>query len=198
MIGLTSMEAVEAMLILNRKCGVLCGPSSGANYKVAIDYLKSVDATLTERKKAVFVVCDRMEWYISYIRQHMPQLFGEQDKKNALKKFDSLSAPAAGSVKVGDFSLWQDKNPQAIIIDIRSHDSFQMVSMPKSINMPIEMFEKWIDNNNPFPADASVLLVCAIGERSRHYAAYLNSIGCKALNLDGGILAYHDICQVAA
>lgn len=198
MIGLSSMEAVEGMLELNRRCGVLCGPSTGANYKVALDYLREIDATLTERKKAVFLVNDRMEWYISYVRERMPHLFGERDKENPIQDFDSVAASQAPHINAENLDTWQKQNANAVIIDMRSKDSFQMIRIPNSINMPVEMFEKWIDNNNPFPANTPVLLICAIGERSRHYASYLQSLGCDAHNLEGGILAWHDSCRIAA
>ncbi len=197
-IALSSMEAVEGMMTLNRQCGVLCGPSSGANYKAAIDYLKTIDDQLTERKKAVFIVCDRMEWYISYIRERMPHIFGEQNKENGIQNYDGLKAPPAKVIRAENFGQWQRENSNAVMIDIRSRDSFQVISMPQSINMPVEMFEKWIDNNNPFPANTPVLIICAIGERSRHYASYLSSLGCQAWNLEGGILSWHDTCRIAA
>ncbi len=197
-IGLSSMEAVEGMLILNRRCGVLCGPSSGANYQAAIRYLQHVDATLTERKKAVFIVCDRSEWYISYVRERMPEIFGDMEKDNGVQAFDSLNKPPVQEVKAMQFAQWHTKNANAVIIDIRAKDSFDLINMPGSINMPVELFEKWIDDNNPFPANTPVLLICAVGERSRHFASYLNSLGCQAWNLEGGIMTWYDIQRMAA
>lgn len=194
-VTLSSMQAIEGALILNRHCGVLCGPSSGANYMAAIEHLKNIDSQLTERKKAVFVVCDRVEWYISYIRERMPEIFNEQHKENNIYDFDSLIEPPVAEVKPDDFEKWQLENTNAIIIDIRSPETFQLVSMPKSINMPVEIFEKWINNNNPFPINTTVLLICAVGERSRHFASYLNKMGCHALNLEGGIMSWNDVCQ---
>lgn len=198
MVALASSEALEGMLELNRKCGVLCGPSSGANYKASLDYLRTIDATLTTRKKAVFLVNDRMEWYLSYIRERMPEIFGDRSKENAIQNFDSEAASPAPAIHANDLEIWMGENPNALIVDIRSSDSFQMLKIPQSINMPVEMFEKWIDNNNPFPNDTPVILVCAIGERSRHYATYLQSMGCNAFNLDGGIMAWYDDCKIAA
>jgi cysteine synthase B len=66
------------------------------------------------------------------------------------------------------------------------------------MNMPQDLFEKWIVSERPLSAEAPLLVVCAIGERSRHYAAYLCSRGYKAHNLDGGIMAWMDRGQAAA
>lgn len=198
MVSLSSMEALDGMLELNRKCGILCGPSSGANYTAALDYLRKIDGTLTTRKKAVFLINDRMEWYISYVRERMPEIFGDRAKENAIQHFDSETASPAPAISADDLDQWLAQHPDALIVDIRSSDSFKMLTIPNSMNMPVEMFEKWIDNNNPFPSDKPVVLVCAIGERSRHYAAYLRTMNCNAYNLDGGIMAWYDDCKIAA
>jgi hypothetical protein len=45
--------------------------------------------SLTERKKAVFIVCDRVEWYISYIQKRRPDLF--DSKKQSIKPIHSIT-----------------------------------------------------------------------------------------------------------
>jgi rhodanese-related sulfurtransferase len=65
--------------------------------------------------------------------------------------------------------------------------------MPSSVNMPLELFQKWIDGQNPFQDNLSVLLICAVGEKSRYYAGYLRSLGCNAYNLTGGIMTWKDL-----
>jgi rhodanese-related sulfurtransferase len=37
------------------------------------------------------------------------------------------------------------QHKSTIIIDIRAAQSFDLVSIPNSINMPLEIFQKWID-----------------------------------------------------
>lgn len=71
----TSQDAIQGVLDLVRLYGVMAGPSSGATYCAALRFLKSVDADLTERKSAVFVVFDRLELYLSYIEERRPDLF---------------------------------------------------------------------------------------------------------------------------
>jgi cysteine synthase len=75
MVGVSAQDAISGLLDLARRYGVLCGPSSGAAYMAALRYLKTQDAKATTRQKAVFVVCDRVELYLSYIEARRPDIF---------------------------------------------------------------------------------------------------------------------------
>lgn len=191
---ISEQEAVEAMLVLVRRCGVLCGPTSGSNFAGALKYLRGVDGMLDERRKAVFIACDRMEWYLSYIRERRPDLFGEARKDNSLFLYEEkpLSQEMEIDAEYADAFIAQDKT---MVVDIRTAQSFAMVNMPGSVSMPVELFRTWIDGQNPFPKGTRVLLVCAVGEKSRYYAGYLRSLGCDAYNLSGGIMAWRDQAQ---
>lgn len=68
-------EAIDGVIDLMRLYGVMAGPSSGATYHAALKHLRAVDATLTAPKKAVFVVCDRVELYLSWLQSRRPELF---------------------------------------------------------------------------------------------------------------------------
>lgn len=70
----TSEDAIVGMLALARKSGILAGPSSGATYMAALNYLSTIDSQLTTKTNAVFIVCDRMESYMSYLAAHKPEL----------------------------------------------------------------------------------------------------------------------------
>lgn len=194
---ITEQQAIDGMLTLAQQCGVLCGVSSGANYTAAIEYLREIDSTLSERKSAVFIVCDRMEWYISFLKTRRPSLFSEPERDNALSRFDSTSIDIVPTIRAEALGEWKaTENP--IIIDLRAPDSFDLIRIDGSVNMPLHLFEKWIDGRNPFPQGQKILLICAVGERSRHFAAYLNHLGAEAYNLDGGILAWRDAMMEAA
>ncbi len=71
-------QALDGMLTLIRRCGVLGGPSSGAVYAGIRQHLREQSQNWTRPMKVVFLVCDRMEWYISYLQQHRPDLFDGQ------------------------------------------------------------------------------------------------------------------------
>jgi cysteine synthase B len=189
-------DAIDGMLDLNRRSGVLCGVSSGANYFAALEFLRKVDATLTERKSAVFIVCDRMEWYISFLKQRRPDLFGEKPAENALSQYEESAVSIVPEIAASQLDVFMESKP--IIIDIRTSQSFTMRSIPGSMNMPLDIFKQWIDSTNPFPPGAKVLLVCAVGEKSRYYAGYLRTLGCDTYNLQGGIMTWCDCMAEAA
>jgi len=65
-------EALTGMFTLIKRCGVLAGPSSGAVYQAIIRHLKHQQQ---RPMKVVFIVCDRVEWYLSYIQKHRPEVF---------------------------------------------------------------------------------------------------------------------------
>lgn len=194
---MTEADTIEGMMTLIRECAVLCGPTSGANFTAALRHLRSIDETLDAPKKAVFIVCDRMEWYISYVRERMPHLFGQSKIENGIHAFSSADIHIVPGVNAVEIAAWKSQNPSAMIIDTRAAQSFGLFRIPGSINMPQEQFEKWINGNNPFDIATPVLIVCAIGERSRHYAAYLRSFGAQAYNLEGGIMAWSDLQEAA-
>lgn len=196
-ITVSEQQAVDGMLELNRRCAVLCGISSGANYFGALEYLKAIDDGLTERKTAVMIVCDRMEWYISYLQQRRPELFGESEPENSLSRFELDDRAIVPEVKPENLAEFYQSNPDIVTIDIRTRQAFGLRNIEGAMNMPVELFRQWIDGQNPFPAGAGVLLVCAVGEQSRYYAAYLNTLGCRAYNLSGGLFSWCDYDQAA-
>lgn len=190
---ISEQDAIDGMLTLNRQCGVLCGVSAGANYAGAIKYLKEIDKTLTERKTAVFIVCDRMEWYISYLNERRPEIFSEPVKENSLSKYKDDASNEEFLIEPVALEKFIAQHKSSIIIDIRAAQSFDLVSIPNSINMPLEIFQKWIDGKNPFHENMIVILVCAVGEKSRYYSGYLRSLGCNSYNLSEGIMGWRDI-----
>lgn len=192
-----SGEAIDAMMDLVQKSGVLCGPTSGASYLGALRYLREIDAGLTERKKAVFIVCDRLEWYMDYIRQRRPALFGETLKTNALRAYQPTGQDNAVQINVSDVSGWIAEHAP-LVIDIRGNMAYRMMSMPGAINIPWEVFETMIDATDPFPKNKKILLVCPVGEKTAHYAGYLRSRGIDAYSLQGGMLAWRDAGQLKA
>jgi cysteine synthase B len=186
-----SGESIDAMMELVRKVGILCGPTSGASYLAALKYLRNVDDQLSERKTAVFIVCDRIEWYVEYIRQRRPQLFGQAVKTGSLRAFSPSSINDSLVVPVASAQEWISEN-DPLIIDVRGNLAYKMATVPGAINIPLELFEAMIDAAEPFPKDQIILLVCQVGEKTNRYAAYLQARNYKAWSLDGGIVGWRD------
>ena len=189
-----SGDSVDAMMDLVRGAGILCGPTSGASYLGALRYLRKVAPGLTTRKTAVFIVCDRLEWYMDYIKARRPHLFAQQVKPGSLRAFahgpanDEFSIPAAAAPQ------WiADNDP--LIVDVRGNLAFRMAAIPGALNIPWELFETMIDAADPFPGNRPVLLACPVGEKTARYAAYLRARGTRAHSLEGGILAWRNLNQ---
>lgn len=70
LVEVTAEDAVSGMLTLSRRLGVLAGPTSGATFTVAVNQLKKIDLGLDRQLNAVFIVSDRMESYMSYLKKH--------------------------------------------------------------------------------------------------------------------------------
>lgn len=68
-------DAIDAMLLLIRKCGLIVGPTTGATFSGMMEYLKKQNPEDLVGKKAVFIACDRLEPYTGYLREKRKSLF---------------------------------------------------------------------------------------------------------------------------
>ena len=191
-VTVNSMQAIEQMLILNRKLGILGGPTSGACFFGAMDYLKKLDETLTRDIKAVFVACDRMEWYMSYIEKRRPDLFNADVAVENIRNLpeDDINAYAktVDAESVGDF---MEQNAP-IVIDMRGNLAYKNGHIKNAVNITDVFFDDIVENGTPFSAESKVLLVCATGDKSKKYSALLNKKGLNVYSLDGGMVEYRN------
>lgn len=182
----TSSNAIEGMLDLIRNHGVLAGPTSGAVYSVALNKLKELDNSLNKKVKAVVILCDRMEWYMSYLKERKPEVFKLEAKPNSIQNYefseDDLEEVPNNSID--EFI----KDKQTMIIDIRSNLAYRMGHIPSSINITDSFLEEIIDNRFPFPKETRLIITCARGNSSKRIAAYLRKQGYDSFSLKGGIL----------
>jgi cysteine synthase B len=153
--------------------------------------LRKIDDQLTTRKNAVFIVCDRVEWYMDYIRQRRPQLLGQTMKPGSLRAFSQELNERECTINVDAAASWIQEH-QPTIIDVRGNLAYKVSTIPNAINIPWELFETMIDAADPFPKDRSLLLVCPVGEKTIRHAAYLRSRGYNAFGLGGGILSWRN------
>ncbi|MDR2337194.1 MAG: pyridoxal-phosphate dependent enzyme [Deltaproteobacteria bacterium] len=182
--------AIDSMLILNRKCGLLCGPTSGGAFAGTIAYLKSNPPP--KLSKVVFIACDRLEWYMSYLKKYRPSLFGGENKEN-VHNLTEQEIQAAAVVSAEDAPKWIAEN-KPLIIDLRGNTAFKTAHLPGSINITDNIFEDLTQYAPPFSKGNKVLLVCPVGDRSRAFVALLLRKGFdSAYSLDGGIVKYRDL-----
>lgn len=185
-------EAIEGMLTLNRRCGILGGPTAGAAYFGALRHLSTLDAGLTERRTAVFIVCDRIESYMSYVRRRRPDLFDRPPRQNSLDTLTEAEVTAAVQVDVIEAREWITRD-QPLIVDLRGAFAYSALHIENSVNIVDDLFDELVHGGLPFGASRPVLLVCPVGEKSARYAALLTKMGHRdARSLRGGVVAWRD------
>lgn len=187
-----SMEAIESTLILNRKLGLLAGPTSGATFNGTLKYLKKVDSSLITRKKAVFMVCDRLEWYISYMQKRRPDIFNLESKQESIRTLTENELNSTKTISLEDAPNWIEKNTP-LIIDLRGSLAFKTNHIKNSINILDSYFEEIVDSGIPFSNEQIVLLVCPVGENSKKFGALLNKKGFQNVySLENGVVGWRD------
>ena len=186
-----SDEAIEEMLVLNRKCGILGGPTSGAAFKGTLKYLREIDDKLEEPANAVFIACDRMEWYMSYIKKRRPEIFDSEIKREKIRTLTEEDMKYAKTIDINNAEEWIEKN-NPIIIDLRGNLAYKNGHIANAINITDIFFEDLVDNGTPFSKENSVLLVCSIGDKSKKFSSLLNKKGMNVYSLENGMTAWRE------
>ncbi|MEU9234382.1 pyridoxal-phosphate dependent enzyme [Streptomyces subrutilus] len=191
--AVSSDEAIDGMVTLIRRCGLLAGPTGGAAYLGALRHLRPLD-TPSEggRRTAVFIVCDRAESYVGYVRQRRPELLGRPPAKNSVTTLTAAEVRAAAVIEVAEAQKWiEDRRP--LVIDLRGPFAYAALHIDGAVNIVDELFEELLRGGLPFGTRQSVLLTCPVGEKSARYAALLARMGHPdARSLAGGIVAWRD------
>lgn len=186
-----SDEAIEEMLVLNRKCGILGGPTSGAAFKGTLKYLREIDDKLKEPANAVFIACDRMEWYMSYIKKRRPEIFDSEIKRETIRTLTEEDMKYAKTIDINNAEEWIEKN-NPIIIDLRGNLAYKNGHIANAINITDIFFEDLVDNGTPFSKENTVLLVCSIGDKSKKFSSLLNKKGMNVYSLENGMIAWRE------
>jgi len=186
-----SDEAIEEMLVLNRKCGILGGPTSGAAFKGTVKYLREIDDKLKEPANAVFIACDRMEWYMSYIKKRRPEIFDSEIKRETIRTLTEEDMKYAKTIDVNNAEEWIEKN-NPIIIDLRGNLAYKNGHIANAINITDIFFEDLVDNGTPFSKENTILLVCSIGDKSKKFSSLLNKKGMNVYSLENGMTAWRE------
>lgn len=177
--------AIDGMLELIKKYGVLAGPSSGVVYYKAKNYFKN--KRINRKINVVIILCDRFEWYISYIKKRKPEIFGfdKKEDEKSIKNFNPTKSKPKEiePEKVYDFI----KKHSPIIIDVRSNIAYKFFHLESAINIQEDFFEEIIDKKEIFPKNKKILIVCSMGVTSFRLAGYLRFLGYDAFSLKGGM-----------
>lgn len=184
-------DAIDGVVGLTRM-GVLAGPTSGAAFTAALRQLREIDATLTEKKTAVFIVNDRVEWYLSYLQKYRPQLFGVEARKDSPRSVDAKLVAKAKELAPAAAEKWLAGGKSTLVVDLRGALAFKAGRLAGSINLPTEQLEDLAEWGVPFSQDQRVLFVCPVGDQSKRFVAYFSGKGIDCASLKGGFIAWRD------
>ena len=76
----------------------------------------------------------------------------------------------------------------AQFVDVRTAEEFARGSLPGAINIPIDQLRERVRELD----DVDIVVNCEVGQRGHIAAMFLNELGHRALNLDGGYRTWHD------
>lgn len=184
-------DAIDGVVKLAR-LGVLAGPTSGAAFTSALRELKKIDETLTQKRTAVFIVCDRVEWYLSYLQKHRPELFGLTKRDSARSVSDQAMAKAKELAPDAAEKWLSEATGSRLIVDLRGALAFKAGHISGSINLPADNLDELSEFGVPFANGQRVLFVCPVGDQSKRYVAYFSGKGVDCASLKGGFISWRD------
>jgi cysteine synthase B len=181
-------QAIEGMLTLIRKVGLLCGPTSGLSYQLLLDFFTKNPPK--EKTTAVFVACDRVELYLSYIEKHAPSLIGKHTLGIELLKVSNEEIDASKEITATEL---KESINDVMIIDVRSNEAYEMFHLPNSINLPTAEHEDFFGKNIPFAKNRRIIVACSKGKTSKKLTAFLTKNGFDAASLSGGVFSWNKV-----
>ncbi|MEU1981326.1 pyridoxal-phosphate dependent enzyme [Nocardia sp. NPDC019395] len=180
-----SGSAIDATLELATGCGILAGPTSGAAYAAAREVLarpRHDGSPLV----AVVIVCDRLEPYLSYIKQRRPELFGRDTASRAPSPAEIAAAALIGPGELAEMTRAQ----RPVIVDTRGAMAYRVGHVPGAINIPDDRLTDLFAHGTPFSRAHPVVFTCPTGDISRQFAATAQRTGHTAYSLDGGVAGW--------
>lgn len=185
-------ESLDGMLMLIRKVGLMAGATGGGSLAAALKYLRPIDGQLKEKQNAVIIVCDRVEWYLSYLQKARPELFALTPRKDSVRALSAEEQNKAPQITVDEAQQWLSAQPQPLVVDMRGNLAYKAAHIPGSINIPAETLEEMSEWGVPFSQSQPVVFVCPVGDQSKRFAAYYSQRGIKCASLAGGYVAWRD------
>lgn len=182
-------RAVDATLELATGHGVLAGPTSGATYAAALEHLGALDHSDPDHPiVAVFIVCDRLEPYLSYIRKRRPELFGRPNRPAPPSPQELSATPTLSPDELETL----DRDARPTIVDTRGAMAYRIAHVPGALNIRDDQLEDMFIQGIPFSRSRPLVFVCPVGELSLRFAALARRAGFDSFSLAGGIAAWRD------
>ena len=168
-------DALYACLTLIKQVGMFCGPTTGAVYQWIKSYFSKNPILVWESKTAVFIACDRVEPYISYIKQRMPHIFHKEHKHCILKITHEDQEKHERTLSCKELhKLIEQRNSNLLIIDTRHHKSYKVGHISWAINIELDILTQLTDRWNICDKNKIIVLVCSIGKQTKKLCAFLN------------------------
>ena len=185
-------ESLDSMIELVTKSGLLMGPTAGLAYHSLKKYLGPIDAERAktnnggEKAKAVFIACDRLEPYLTYIKKYRPELFSTRTTSRETV-FSQSAAEVAEGPTLTAAALNDRMSDNPFLIDIRSAFAFKVGHIEGSINIRDELFAIMLEEGTVFPKERPIVVVCSVGDISQKFSSFLCKSGYDAYSLTGGL-----------
>lgn len=192
LVEVTSADALHALDELVRNDGILAGPTTGASFAALKRYLQNNDTPRADgtRQVAVFIACDRIESYMSYIVKRLPERFNTRTLTDIFAMEVSDNEREQYEKPATEQTMQWINEQQVTVVDIRGVKPYGAFHIEGSLSYPEELLHEVGQQGTPFDINKPVLLVCPRGDRSLLYANLLTNRGVEAYSLAGGLLAW--------
>src|SRR4051794_32042674 len=79
----------------------------------------------------------------------------------------------------------------ALLVDVREDEEWAAGHIAAATHVPLHRLPaQWAEHAKQLPADARIVVVCAVGQRSAFVTEWLIRQGYDAVNLAGGMVAW--------
>ena len=98
-------------------------------------------------------------------------------------------AAAVKPLSVKDAKALIDKTPNLVILDVRTPDEYKQARLKNSVLIPDYELQKRV---NEVPKNIPILVICAVGARSKQASEFLVSKGYKEVyHLNDGLVGWY-------
>lgn len=178
MVEVSNQEAFDTCRKLNQDESIAAGPSSGLNLFGALQTVPDEPGTC-----AVVIFCDDIFKYTGSCAKHLPDVFGEQQPKQASAETAMMTkildtARKGQDTLAGTEAIQYIQSHNALIVDVRPAEQFQSkLRAQDSISVPLEQLLKGDMGNLPTDKEVPLLLHCNRGVASLYAMTALKAQG---------------------
>ena len=81
----------------------------------------------------------------------------------------------------------------AVLLDVRNEDEWQAGHIAGALHVPMHLLPQRLTYEpGQLTPDVPIVVICKLGHRAAQVTAWLNRQGFDAVNLDGGMQAWHE------